>query len=79
MKNFDVCIICALSEELKVLIDVFNLDFTTDHGKDGREYRKAEFVNNAGETLNINVSCPPKMGPVEAGMHCRAILDEFTP
>lgn len=80
---FDVCVICALPEEAKALMHVFaerfGTDFARDFGADNREFRKAVIRNDMNEKLKIHVSCPPRFGPVEAGIHCKAVLDEFKP
>jgi len=80
---FDVCVVCALPEEARALMDVFTdrfgEGFDKDFGADNREFRKTVIRNDMNEELKIHVSCPPRFGPVEAGIHCRAVLEEFRP
>lgn len=80
---FDVCIVCALAEEVTSLLKAFkkfeNVNFIQSFAKNRRAYKRAEFYNNNGEKLNIHVSWPPKFGSVDMSLHLKSILDEFQP
>src|SRR5579885_2519473 len=84
MPNFDVCVVCALSEEAEAFIEALtelcgvtcNVGLST---RNQREYRYATIDNNQGEPLNILISWPPSYGPTEISLHLASVLDEFKP
>ncbi len=80
--HFDVCIFCALAEEVKAVIEIFSercdADFA-DLQQDGRTYRYTTLANNSQESLNILVAWPPAYGPVETALFIQPVLKMFRP
>ncbi len=80
---FDVCIVCAMAEEVKALIEVFDeteiVKFSKDFAKNKREYKRGKLYNSKGDLLKIHISWPPKYGPVDMSLHLKSILEEFNP
>jgi nucleoside phosphorylase len=82
--SFDVCIICALAEEarafIRVLTEQSNAQFERGYSKRKRfGYRYATIQNDRGEPLTIHVSWLSSYGPLEAGLHLTAVLEECKP
>jgi len=81
---FDVCVVCAKSEEVEAFINVvshqcgvqFEQGFSraTNH-----EYHYTTVHNSRRELLTIHLSCMPKPGPSETALHLKPILQEFQP
>src|SRR5579885_2089069 len=84
MPNFDVCVVCALSEEaeafIEALTELCGVPYETGQStRNQRDYRYATIDNNQGEPLNILISWPPSYGPTEISLHLSSVLDEFKP
>src|SRR5690348_8923828 len=80
----DVCIVCAMAEEARTLMDVIarkcNATFLRAFSaRTKREYYHTVIENIDGEPLSIHVSWQPGYGPIEAGLHLKPILEEFRP
>src|SRR5260370_16843242 len=81
---FDVCIVCALEEEVQAVLDVItqqcHVSFQVGISRqDGYEYRFTTIQNLKGEALSIHVSWLPNYGPLETGLHFKSVLKEFCP
>lgn len=81
---FDVCLVCATSEEAKVLIAVIsdqcNVQFTNSRSERyDYMYYYATIENNKGEPLTIHVSSQSGYGPVKASEHSANVLKEYNP
>ena len=79
----DVCIICALPEEvasfIKIVRENEGVKFEKDFATNNREYRKTKLVNHNGESLQVSLFWPPAYGPVEASLLINEVLREFQP
>lgn len=81
---FDVCVVCAMPEELQAFIDVAEEQYGArfKHAfshKTNRQYRYATIKNNHGEPLRLHVSWQTSYGSVETSLHLRPVLEEFQP
>ncbi len=91
-QQFDICILCALAEEVERLEEAFQDASTTlfkdqapivfersysDHLK--RDYDYTIITNTIGEQLSVLVTWLPDNGPMEAGMQLHLLLQEFNP
>ena len=81
---FDVCIMCALAEEAKAVLEVISrrcgVSFEQGYStSDNYEYRYTMIQNNKGESLLIHVSWPPDNGPLETSLHFKPVLKESHP
>jgi nucleoside phosphorylase len=82
--HFDVCVVCAMSEEVEAFILMTERLSSTSFKRAFSRHTNSEFHYTTiqsvdGEPLSIHVSWPPNYGPVEAGLHLRPILNEFKP
>ena len=81
--QFDICIFCALAEEARAVIEIFErigrAEFQSGRSRHNREYRHTTVRSLEGEPLTVHLSWPPDMGPQEASLHITRILDEFRP
>src|SRR5436190_192957 len=80
----DVCLVCALAEEAKALVDAFSRQCNAVFQRalstrTRREYYYSTIQNVDGEPLNILVSWQPSYGPVETSLHLKPLLEEFRP
>ena len=81
---FDVCIVCALYEEAKAVLDEFsnrcNVSFTKGYTLlDHYVYQHTTILNNYGESLTILVTWPADKGPVKMALAIKPFLYEFRP
>lgn len=84
IQSFDICIVCALAEEAKVVINEFSgrckVDFKQAFSKiNGYEYQHATINNNRGEPLTALIIWMPFTGPIETVNSVRSLLEEFHP
>ncbi|HVB24389.1 MAG TPA: TIR domain-containing protein [Ktedonobacteraceae bacterium] len=80
----DVCVICAMDEEVETFIQettrLCHVDFQSTIGSQTRrEYRSTTIQNSSGEPLTLYVTWPPNYGPEETGLHLKAALAELRP
>ncbi len=80
----DVCIVCALPEEVDAFKEmteqICQTRFTAEvNVEDKQTYYSATIQNNVGESLRIHVSYPPYNGPEEIGLHVKPLLKAFQP
>lgn len=83
-QSFDVCIICALPEEVRAFLAVVK-----PHCEDGLEectsprygysYRSAALKNDKNELLTLHISWLPRYGPQEMTLHLSRVLEECQP
>jgi nucleoside phosphorylase len=84
-KQFDVCIICALSEEASAVIQEFGdrcegAVFKRSFSKmTGYEYKYTTITNIEGEELKVLVMPMPFTGPIETANAVRSLVVEFEP
>jgi nucleoside phosphorylase len=84
-QQFDVCIVCALTEEASAVINEFTdrcngVQFKRAFSKiTGYEYKHTVIKNNEGEELTVLIVCMPFTGPTETVNSVRSLLDEFHP
>jgi nucleoside phosphorylase len=81
---FDVCIVSALAEEARALMDEIASQCNVTCQKalspqTKREYYYTTIWNVNREPLSIHISWQPSYGPVEASLHLKPILEEFRP
>lgn len=81
---FDVCIVCALHEEAKAVIDEFSrhchISFMKAYyGLDHYEYQYAIIQNKSNESLTVLVTWLPEMGPVAIAPVVRSLVQQFHP
>jgi nucleoside phosphorylase len=81
---FDVCVICALAEEVRAFIQealrVCGVQFERAFDKRLElEYYHTRILNTSGEPLTMQVSWLPAYGPLEAGLHLKPLLEKFRP
>jgi nucleoside phosphorylase len=82
--SFDVCIICALEEESRAVIDVFSkhcrVSFTEKFSQTVQyKYQYATIYNRANEPLTVLVICLPDSGPLHTALVLKPLLQEFHP
>jgi nucleoside phosphorylase len=81
--HFDVCLFCALAEEVQVCIReverLCSVSFQTGVSARSGAYRQATIQNKQAESLTVRVSWQLKAGPVEAGLLIGSVLEEYTP
>src|SRR2546425_11100933 len=83
-QSFDVCVVCALPEEVKAFLEVtqqqceeaIEAHISPRHGY---SYRFATIKNNKGEPLNLHISWLPRYGPLEMTLHLSHVLEECQP
>ncbi len=83
-QQFDICILCALYEEAKAVIEEFsircNVQFETAFtGFDHYEYLYTTIQNNQNEPLRVLVTWLSDSGPVQTGPYFKSLLQEFHP
>lgn len=79
-----VCVLCALAEEAKAVINVFskkcNVEFEKRFSKSTKcEYRYAIIHNNKAQPLKICVSWLPDKGGLETALYFKPIIKELRP
>jgi len=80
----DVCIVCALAEEAKALLDVVSeqchaVFVSRTSPRYGYDYQEATIQNNLGEPLALHISWLPRTGPPETVLHLSHVLEEYHP
>lgn len=82
-QHCDVCIICALAEEAQAFREkanqLYGIKFEQAVSPHTVHFYKATLKNMRGEPLTLHLSWLPKPGPLEAGLHIKAVLEEFQP
>src|SRR6266567_6999183 len=81
---FDVCIVCALAEEARALLDVVSEQchatfISRTSPRYGYDFQTTTIQNNKGETLVLHVSWLPRIGPQETILHLSHVLEEYPP
>lgn len=81
---FDVCIVCALPEEARALLEVVRqqCEGAIEERISPRyhySYRFATLKNDKDEPLNLHVSWLPRYGPQEMTLHLSRVLEECQP
>lgn len=84
LQSFDVCIVCALPEEVRAFLTVVK-----PHCEDGLEehmsplygysYRSTRLKNDKNELLTLHISWLPRYGPLEMTLHLSHVLEECQP
>src|SRR5216683_2480501 len=82
--SFDVCVVCALPEEIKAFLKVTQQQCEGAieerlSSRHGYSYRFATIKNNKGKSLNLHISWLPRYGPQEMTLHLSRILEECQP
>ncbi len=83
-QSFDVCVVCALSEEVRAFLTVIkphcedSLEERTSP-RYGYSYRSATLRNDKDESLTLHISWPPHYGPEEMTLHLSRVLEECQP
>ncbi len=80
----DVCIVCALSEEMRAVIDVLKTQYVSTiedrkSPRHGYPYLFTTMKNKQGEELNLHLSWLPRYGPQEMTYHLSQLLEEYQP
>lgn len=83
-QSFDICIVCALYEEAKAVLDEIaarcNVSFAQAFTSfDGYEYRYTTIQNNKGEPLTVLITWLADSGPVRTSLDLKPLLREFHP
>lgn len=82
-QHFDICVICALGEEAEAFreeaVRQYGLTFQQEMSPRSYRYYRTTILNTGGEPLTLHLSWLPKHGPVEAGLHIKAVMEEFGP
>lgn len=81
---FDICIVCAMYEEAKAVLNEFsarcNVSFESAFSQMSRyTYRYTTIQNKRKELLSVLVTWPADRGPVQTGLDLSLILQEFRP
>lgn len=81
---FDVCIVCALPEEVKAFLAAIKPYCESDleehtSPRHGYSYRSASLKNDKGQALNLHISWLPRYGPQEMTLHLSRVLEECQP
>jgi len=84
IQSFDICIVCALAEEARMVINEFsdrcNVQFEQAFSRgNAYEYQYATIKNNKGEPLTVLITWMPFTGPIETVNSVRSLLEEFRP
>lgn len=84
LQPFDVCIVCALPEEVKAFLEIAQeyCENTLEERISSRHqysYRFVTLKNNKDEPLNLHISWPPRYGPQEMTLHLARVLEECQP
>src|SRR5216683_1331169 len=82
--SFDVCVVCALPEEIKAFLKVTQQQCEGAieerlSSRHGYSYRFATIKNNKGKSLNLHISWLPRYGPLEMTLHLSRVLEECQP
>ena len=82
--SFDVCIVCALPEEVRAFLEVVrqhcNVDFEELIDPQYKyDYRLTTIKNDRGEPLNLHISWLSRYGPQEMTLHLSHVLEECQP
>src|SRR5258706_3832774 len=82
--SFDICIVCALYEEARAVLDEIaarcTVSFTRAFSRiDGYEYRYTTIQNNKGEPLTVLVTWLADSGPIRTSLDLKPLLSEFRP
>jgi nucleoside phosphorylase len=82
--SIDVCVVCALAEEAKALLDVVSQQCHTafvsrTSPRYGYDFETTTIQNNKGEPLALHVSWLPRVGPQETILHLSRVLEEYHP
>src|SRR5690349_8983135 len=83
-ESFDVCIVCALPEEVRAVLEVAQsqCENAIDEGTSPRyqyDYRIVKIKNKKDELLTLHISCLPRYGPQEMVLHLTRVLEEYQP
>jgi tetratricopeptide (TPR) repeat protein len=83
-QSFDVCIVCALPEEVSAFLEVLRsqCEDAIEEGTSSRyryPFRSAKIKNKKGELLNLHISWLPRYGPQEMTLHLDHVLQECQP
>jgi nucleoside phosphorylase len=83
-QSFDVCIVCALYEEARAVLDEIAARCTVSFaqgftGFDSYEYWYTTIQNNKGEPLTLFVTWLADSGPVRTSLDLKPLLQEFRP
>ena len=83
-KSFDVCVVCALSEEARAFLEVVRQQckVTFEERINSRYYYSYRFtmlMNNKDELLSLHISWLPRYGPQEMILHLSHVLEECQP
>jgi nucleoside phosphorylase len=91
-QQFDICILCALSEEAerlkeafqeasaKIFKDQYPVEFKPGYSSNlRRNYDYATITNNNQEQLSVLVIWLADNGPMETGLQLQPLLEEFKP
>jgi len=82
--SFDVCIVCALYEEAKAVLEEIAARCTVSFAPafsriDSYEYRYTTIHNTKGEPLTVLVTWLADSGPVRTSLDLKPLLQEFHP
>jgi nucleoside phosphorylase len=81
-ESFDVCIVCALAEEVRGLLAILQpyCECAIEKRTGPRSsYCFARIKNDKGEPLNLHISWLPRYGPQEMTLHLSRVLEECQP
>jgi nucleoside phosphorylase len=81
---FDICIVCALPEEVRAFLEVVEQQCKVAFEKHispryHYSYRFTTIKNDKDESLNLHVSWLPRYGPQEMTLHLSRVLEECQP
>src|SRR6266571_1802918 len=82
---FDVCVVCALPEEVRAWLRVVKphcedgLDKRHTSPHYGYSYLSASLRNSKDELLSLHISWLPRYGPQEMALHLDHVLEEYQP
>ena len=79
---FDVCMVCALPEEARALLDViapYCDGAMEEQSNSHHNSRTATITNTHGESLTLHISWLPRYGPQEMILHLSHVLEECQP
>lgn len=83
-QSFDVCIVCALPEEVRAFLEIMRqqCEGTIEKRISPRyhySYCFATIKNDKDEPLNLHISWLPRYGPQEMTLHLSRVLEECQP
>lgn len=80
---FDVCILCALSEEAKAFRDIVsqtcNVSFIQGTSKQNWTFLSTTIQSDYNEPLKVLLTWLPRYGPLETALLMQSLLSEFKP